>query len=75
MNELPTFKCPKCGGRYFGTKLDPETRRIIGYDCHNNIDGTDAAYEGGIRLIDGKLHINRGVNPPCGWSGTEDQCA
>lgn len=68
------FRCPKCGGRYFGTdcevvEVPARAVVIVGYRCHNDVDG-------GVddRPTFGFRSYTPAKKKSCGWRGKASEC-
>ena len=54
------FKCPQCGGRYFGVIMVKDLVTPLRIDCHCATDGESFSGRPAVRL------------KPCGWSSSYD---
>jgi len=74
-----TFRCPRCGGPYFGTvcrvESDPVPRVVIeAYVCHNDVDGGTDDRAAFVPGEGGKMRFVRPAKKSCGWRGPESEC-
>lgn len=74
-DDEPPFRCPRCGGRYFGREIGlnptgPDKYVLLDYRCQNDVNG------GELTLVERDEHGEYRLKPPerrpgpaCGWSG------
>lgn len=64
---MTDFKCPQCGGPYFGTyNIGNPSETIV---CHCDTNG------GSLSMFnaDGTLRKAREIGEPCGWRGKRSE--
>lgn len=57
------FKCPKCGGHYFGRDVGKDLGLLDTVQCHNADDGT------GMDAVIDRIVAKFPRQKACGWKG------
>ena len=65
---MTEFKCPRCGGEYFGTQNIGKPDEFV--VCHSDTNG------GSLSLIrpDMTMRNPKELGQPCGWRGKREEC-
>lgn len=83
---MKTFKCPACGGWAFGSTVEiwrngvsihgraepGDDVRIVGYECHNTVEGEPPWHHEADEF--GNIHYVGSRAKLCRWKGPASEC-
>ncbi len=66
---MSAFRCPRCGGPYFGTVNIDQPNEVV--ECHCDTSG------GSLSMFrpDGTLRKAKEIGEPCGWMGASGEAS